>query len=271
MANPLAAEFYNGSLVKYTQIVASLLSDIKIVVEGRTVRLPLNYQGGIRDQSSTTYVVDSGLSTTLKISDFLIASEGVRSKAYTRVIDSAVKRPALPVEIFFDFRLRFKKFDDMARALELIVYQTYPHLTLNTEILDHGLENLVLSPEEYTWENEWTGTGEEPAYYELYFRLKLTGGHLYGGNLLDSNQGGNPDEHAIIEQVNIQVGILNTSVNDSACEPWFNVYGNEFNAYTRFRADVPLEPTQGAWLFAADQIPDIQLIASGDWVREDFR
>lgn len=268
MSNPLTNYFYNSSFVEYTTLVAAILSELRVLVNGDVIRIPITYRGGRKLQTTTTNVVSEGLKSTLKFTNFAIPSEATRNRNLTHVFGESIEYTPLPVELFFEFNLRFKKFDDMSQALEQIVYHTYPHITLKTSIAGRNTESLVLSSEQYSFDNEWDGTGEEPSFYELTFTMKLNGGHLYGRNLLEDN----PSSHGIIKQVNIDLGVYNGSQwSDASIVPWFKVYSSEYEPKVRFAADSPLEGEEGAYLFTYNTTPDLEVIASGNWIREDFQ
>lgn len=268
MSNPLSTYFYNSSFVEYTTIVAAILSELRVLVNGDVIRIPITYRGGRKLQDTTTNTVSEGLKSTLKFTNFTIPAEATRNRNLTHVFGESIEYTPLPVELDFEFNLRFKKFDDMSQALEQIVYHTYPHITLKTSIAGRGNEALVLSSEQYSFDNEWDGTGEEPSFYDLTFTMRLTGGHLYGRNLLDDN----PSTHSIIKQVNIDLGVYSGSQwNEVTQAPWFKVYSSEYEPKVRFTADSPLEGEEGAYLYTFTASPELEVIASGDWIREDFR
>ncbi len=268
MGNPLAVNYYRESLVKYTQLVASILSDLRVNVEGNVVRIPIQYMGGKRNQNKTTDVVSTGLSSTLKITGFQVVAEAVLNRNITKVVGEEITHPPLPVVLEFQFRMRFKKFNDMAQALETLVFQTYPHLTLKTSTL--GTEEvLVLSPTGQDWDNDWEGSGEEPSYYDATFGFELHGGHFHGPNLLEQE----PQTHGIIKEVDVFFSTSSRTLAEDETFAWLNVYGSEYDAATRFDADKPLqtEPvSQGAWLYTPEAEPEVDLIGSGVWIRGDF-
>lgn len=269
MSNPLDTYFYNGALVKYGQLVAMVLSGLKIEVEGQLTRLPLEYLGGNRNQDKTTNVVSQGLSTTLKFESLTIPQEAVPNRNVDAVYgNGSVERRALPVELVYNYRLRFKKFIDMTKAFEQIVFHFYPHLTLKFEGMGRKTENIIISVESYDWDSDWVGNGEEPSYYDLQFNFRVCGGHLYGNDLTANGNG----DAGIIKEIDIDYSIYDNEPNDASESGALLKMYDESVVVPRFRDSFPLEPLEGAYAVSGvgTNNPTEVVIGSYNYIKEGY-
>lgn len=268
MANPLDTYFYNGAFVKYAQLLAMVLSSLQIEVEGQKVRLPLEYLGGLKNQDKVTDAVSQGLKTTLKFVSFNIPPEAVPNRNRDTVYSNgSIERPALPVELTYNYRLRFKKFVDMTKALEQLVFHFFPHLSLKYEGIGRQTENIVISLESYDWDNDWVGTGEEPSYFDLEFNIVVSGGHLYGA---DSTTG--TEDGAIIKEVDIDYSFYeNLPSKPSEQGSLIKFYSDEVVS-PRFRDSLPLDPVEGAYEVTGvgTNNPYSIVIGSYTYIREGY-
>lgn len=265
MANPLNTYFYNQSILKYTTAVAFVLSDLKVFSEGRLVRLPISYMGGLRDQDKVTKSAGVGLSSTLKMTEFNIPQEAVLNRNLkVSYPDGSVEKNKLPLELTYEFKIRFKKFNDMLQAVEQLLFQCYPHLTFSYNNERGITENLVLSISQYQYEDQWEGNGEEASFYHLTFGFTLSGCNLYGHDLTKTNE-----PYGVIKQVSIDLTTYTDLVTYPPIE-WFKTYDSS-EAVERVKADAPRVGEEGAYVFNANQIPELEVVASGEWTKGEYQ
>lgn len=267
--NPFSNYFDNGAIIRYGQVLASVFSELKVEVEGRIVRIPIEYMGGIKDFDKVTNTVSVGLSSTLKFAGVTIPEEGVPNKNLTEVMsDGAIERPPLPVILQYEYNLKFKKMIDATRALEQIIFHTYPHLTLKV-INTRGVpEVLSITATSYELNNNYAGDGEEPDSYELTFMLDMVGGKLHGSDL---SQGGTSDKYTVIKEVDIYYGFyqdIPTNLTESGT--WMKLYTEEV-VIPRFENSLPLGFNEGAYVVKYEGgEPVTEVIGSYTWVNEEY-
>ena len=265
-ANPLTKYFYNGSVVRYTKLVAYILSELRLEVEGNSIRVPINFLGGIKNQDTTTYTVDLGLSSTLKFLSVTVPEEGVLNSNLKLVQGATVEKMPLPVVLSYEFRLRFKKFNDMAQVLEQMVFNFFPMLTVRvTGLGGRNPEKIGLNITSYQWDDDWDGSGEEASYYDLIFNIEMTGGHFYGRDLVADGDAG------IIKEVDITKDILPDLTRLPATpKPLFSMYDEEVVG-TRFPASKPLEQGEGAYVMKVEEGERVtEVIGSYTWTRPGY-
>lgn len=269
MSNPFSNYFDHGSIIRYGQIVASVLSELKVEVEGRLVRIPIEYMGGIKDFDQVTKTVSVGLSSTLKFAGITIPEEKVANKNLTiKTADGAIERPALPLVIQYEYNLRFKKMVDVTRAMEQIIFHTFPHLTLKVVDKRGNNEKIVITATSYELQNDYAGSGEEPDYYELSFMFDVTGGYIHGNDL---SQGGTNPNYYTIKEVTINYGFYDVVPSQLKEEGvWMKLYSEDV-VLDRFQDSLPLGINEGAYVVKYEgEEPYNTVIGSYTWIDEDY-
>jgi len=79
MANPIENLFYHKQIHRYTYVVTSLLSDLKVNTEGKIIRIPIEYMGGAANQRTPEYRAGVVPISTIKFLNFQIDQEKVEN------------------------------------------------------------------------------------------------------------------------------------------------------------------------------------------------
>jgi len=265
MPGPLETSYYNKRIIRYSRVLGGILSDLQVFTEGKTVRVPMEYLGGLRDQSLPTYQAGTLPVATLKFSGFEVDPEKVLNRNIKVNYSGAIQRQRVPVLLDYEFCIRTKKQTEMFQIIEQILgefYPTFDVLVSNSDLNDIK-ENLKIIPSSYDFADSFEGTGDEPNFYDLTFMFRIQGAYFYSRTLNDGDGGG------VIHEVNISLGIGDTYSETEQLQ-WVSEIDN-FDTVTRLWANEPLNPEEGVYHYDGDQDPEVlQVIASGDWVREGY-
>ena len=265
MAGPFANHFYHERVIRYSRFLGSILSDLKIDTEGKLVRLPLEYLGGIRDQSSAVYSAGVLPKMTLRFIGLEVNSEKVLNGNRKQTYGSQVQDQRLPVFLDFEWCIRTKKQNDLFQVQEQVLMAMYPTFDIKVMSGDDTqvVENLKIYLTSYDFVDSFEGTGEEPNNYDLTFMVRIEGGWFYGRSLNDTTD---PAAY-IIKEVDINISTdYDKPFSDE--RPWFNIY-EPTTVIIRFNSDLPLADEQGAYVF--DKTTEaFEVIGSGEWIRNGY-
>ena len=263
MPGPFETVYKGDRIRRYSRVLGAIVSDLQVITEGKTVRIPLEYLGGLRDQTAVTYQAGVAPVQTLAFRTIEVDSEKVKNRNLTNAYQGHVFNQRLPCLLGFEWCIRVKKQDEMFQIFEQVVNALYPTLDVLVKLDDGGVEeNLKIIPKSYDFTDAFEGDGTEPNFYDITFMLELQGGHMYGRDLTASGEG------VIIHEVDITISALPEPFKGEL--PWFSVYDND-NTVVRFRNQRPLGPQEGAWHYDPTPNPEFfQVIGSGTYIRQGY-
>lgn len=268
MSGPFELPFYQERIKRYSRVLGSVIAALQVNTQGKLIRLPLEYLGGLRDISSPTYTAGILPVMTLKFSGFQVDSEKTLNRNLKVVYGSALQLQRLPVKLDFEWCIRVKKQDEMFQIFEQVVCGLYPTLDVlvNSDDITVQEENVKIVPAAYEFMENFDGDMSEGVSYDITFMITIEGAYFYNRTLNGAGSGGND---GLIHEVVVNVSSSHkTPFSDS--QPWFNVYDN-FQTTERFHAQQPLGPDEGAYHY--NNLPDPQffeVIGSGDWTRNGY-
>lgn len=264
MAAPFVNHFYHQRVRRYSRFLGSIISDIKVDTEGKLIRIPLEYLGGLRDQTSAVYSAGVLPKMTLRYIGMEINSEKVLNTNRIHNYGGQVQEQRLPVFLDFEWCFRMKKQDELFQIQEQILMAMYPTLDVKVMSGDDTLivENLKMYLTSYDFVDSFEGTGEEPNQYDMTFMVRIEGGWLYGRTL---NESTDPAAY-IIKEVDITISTSETQPFSDE-RPWFNIY-EPTEVTVRFQEDLPLNNIQGAYEFNDPSM--FEVIGSSDWIRTGY-
>lgn len=263
MPGPFETVHKGDRIRRYSRVLGAIVSDLQVITEGKTVRVPLEYLGGLRDQSTETYQAGVVPIQTLAFKTIEVDSEKVKNRNINNAYQGQVFKQRLPFVLGFEWCIRVKKQDEMFQVFEQVINALYPTLDVLVKLDDNGVdENLKIVPRSYDFTDAFEGDGTEPNFYDVTFMLELAGGYMYGRDLAASGDG------SVIHEVDIT---LSASVDAFTSEQsWFSIYDNN-NTVVRFRDQRPLEPQEGAWHYDPTRDPEFfDVIGSGDYIRDGY-
>lgn len=263
MPGPFEIAHKGDRIRRYSRVLGAILSDLQVITEGKTVRIPLEYLGGLRDQSTATYQAGVAPVQTLAFRSIEVDSEKVKNRNVTNTYQGQVFRQRLPCIFGFEWSIRVKKQDEMFQIFEQVVNALFPTLDVLVKLDGGGVdENLKIIPKTYDFTDSFEGDGVEANFYDITFMLDLQGGHMYGRDLVDTGEG------VVVHEVDISISAL--SEPDVGERPWFSVYDND-NTVVRFRGQRPLEPQEGAWHYDSTTTPEyFEVIGSGTYIKQGY-
>lgn len=268
MAGPFQFAFYQERIKRYSRVLGSVIADLQVNTEGKLVRLPLEYLGGLRDISSPTYQAGILPVMTLKFIGFQVDSEKTLNRNQKVLYGNSLQLQRLPVKLEFEWRIRVKKQDEMFQIFEQVVCGLYPTLDILVNSGDETMqdENLKLVPMSYEFSDNFDGDMQEGVAYDITFMVTVEGAYFYNRTL---NGAGTGEGGGLIHQVIIEIS-ESTKKPFIDTQPWFNIYDN-FQTIDRFHAQQPLLPNEGAYHY--DSLPDpdfFEVIGSNGWVRNGY-
>lgn len=264
MAGPFAKHFYHERVRRYSRFLGAILSDMKVVTEGKTIRIPLEYLGGIRDQSSPVYSAGVLPVMTLKFVAVEVNSEKVQNSNRIENYGGSLQKRRLPVNLDFEWCIKVKKQDELFQLQEQILTAFYP--TFDVKVMSDDetsiVENLKFYLTSYDFADYFEGNSEEANTYELTYMVRVEGGYFYQRTL---NEAGSGDAYIIKEAI---VNISTDPFTPFAGErTWFTLY-EPTEVHVRFPSSLPLGNEEGAYDTPTDE--PILVIGSSDWVREGY-
>lgn len=263
MPGPFEKVHKGDRIRRYSRVLGAIVSDLQVITEGKTVRIPLEYLGGLRDQTAVTYQAGITPVQTLAFRTIEVDSEKVKNRNINNAYQGEVFKQRLPCILGFEWSIRVKKQDEMFQVLEQVVNALYPTLDVLVKLDVNGVdENLKIVPRTYDFTDAFEGDGTEPNFYDITFMVDLTGGHMYGRDLAASGEG------VVIHEVDITISTSAEPFKNES--PWTSIYDNN-NTVVRFRNQRPLEPQEGAWHYDATVDPQFfEVIGSGSYIRQGY-
>lgn len=263
MPGPFETAHKGDRIRRYSRVLGAIVSDLQVITEGKTVRIPLEYLGGLRDQTAVTYQAGVSPVQTLAFKTIVVDSEKVKNRNINNTFQGQIFKQRLPCILGFEWCIRVKKQDEMFQIFEQVVNALYPTLDVLVKLDDNGVdENLKMIPQSYDFTDAFEGDGSEPNFYDITFMIEVAGCHLYGRDLAASGEG------FVIHEVDINISTSPESFGNEL--PWFNVYDN-VNTVVRFRDQRPLQPQEGAWHYDPTPNPEFfEVIGSGSYIRQGY-
>lgn len=200
--------YYHGSIERYTALMGYLMQDLQVSSNGNIKRVPLHYAGGERRVSKIDTLPRAGLHVT----DVAYNPQQTFNRFHNQHGDMNQRIAAL---IQYTYTLRAKSHHEALQALEQITGAFVPSLAVtvtDNEVLANK-QSVEIDIEQWTLDDEWSGEGEEPQFYELTILFTLRG-YLYRYGVV--GQGGGP----IIKEVVLELA-NDPEITD--VEPWFSV------------------------------------------------
>lgn len=265
MANPFERPYGGQRIKRYARIFGSVASGLRVLTEGKDIRIPIEYMGGLRDQSVPDYSAGVLPVQTLKFYSVVVDSERVRNRNEKRQTLGGVRRQKLPVILGFEWCIRMKKQDELFQLMEQVVNTLYPTLDILVKADDEPSttikENLKIVPVSYEFSDSFEGDGTEPNYYDLTFIIELHGGYFYGRNL--SADG----DAFVIHEVDVLLSTDENTPHKNESD-WIHILDND---QTKQRLDTikPLDPDEGVHHYD-ETVDQREVIASGNWTRPDY-
>lgn len=267
MSGPFEIPFYQERIKRYSRVLGSVIAALQVNTQGKLIRLPLEYLGGLRDISTPTYQAGVLPVMTLKFIGFQVDSEKTLNRNLKMLYGTALQLQRLPVKLEFEWCIRVKKQDEMFQIFEQVVCGLYPTLDVlvNSDDLTMQQENLKLVPNSYDFIENFDGDMSEAVSYDITFMVVIEGAYFYNRTL---NGVGSGENDGLIHEVIVNVSSSETPFAGE--QPWFNIYDN-FETIQRFHAQQPLGPDEGAYHY--NNLPDPQfyeVIGSDGWTREGY-
>lgn len=259
MAGPLSKHFYKNRIKRYSRVLGSILGELRVITNDKLVRLPLEYLGGLRDQSVASYKAGILPMATLKYVGFEVNTEKVLNNNRKEIFNGVLQKKRIPLFLDFEWSIRVKKQDEMFQIQEQVISAMYPTLDVLVKSEDGSNidENIKIIPVSYDFVDSFEGDGEDPVYYDLTFMIRIEGGYIYGINSV--NEGGNG---SLIKEVIVDLSTGAVPFADSFT--WFSIYDAD-TVLTNFPASLPLGELEGAYLF--DGAETLEVIGSYNYIR----
>ncbi|EJS6251376.1 tail completion protein [Escherichia phage AV101] len=206
MARPFENYFYHDSLMKYINLFATIMSDLKVNTERGLMEVPLHMAIGRRNDLNRNVPSNMLPFATFSFGQFEINKQVTKTYHNRQSTPTAGAKQRIPLIIDFEYNIRTKKLVEMLQVLEQ-VYSVF------TPSLDCGIkDNDTLQQDQkikiqlisHQMSDNWEGDASDSPHVDCSFMFQLSG-FIYGYDYwVDNGGGGDPNgiKEIIIEMSN---------------------------------------------------------------------